>query len=79
MAFRITVYWQNGIWYSWIEFDSEDYPYEEGDWIAPFQNEPGNSLAYGIIERLRQSDARPSATFGIPVEGVTIERLVTHG
>ena len=46
--------------YSYTDELEEDQPFEEGDWVAPFPNERGNSFAFGLWECLQQSDRCPA-------------------
>jgi len=51
---RIKATFSDGAQY--IRVEDDDGSYEFGTWKAPFPNEKGNSLAYGIAETLSQSN-----------------------
>jgi hypothetical protein len=64
MKYKITYTTDKGTSYTEIE-DEDDWTddgichLECGRWIAPFPNEKGNSMAFGLSEAIAQSDESP--------------------
>lgn len=62
MKIRITFTGSEGTIYSYLDDTYKYYDMEKvqfGEWEAPFPNERGNSMAYGLVESLAQSDHCP--------------------
>lgn len=79
--FRITLTFEDKAVYSWIE-DAADLSsdFHPGNWERPFPNEPGNSLAFGIVEVAEQSDfAGPLLAAHGDVIAVAVSRLKANG
>lgn len=58
---RITFRNDRGVTYSYVDDTYYDDEIQEGEWLAPFQNERGISQAFGLCECLAQSDDCPGA------------------
>ena len=65
--------------YSYIhEPDEEEielYHFREGQWVKPFPNIEGDSLAYGLVEAEYQSDYCAPVFFERGITRVTISEL----